>query len=149
MAGWFGAPIYRHNGDFKFFSLNGPRVTQSSRLSAGGGVQSLFGQCPNVGGDNSNGSSLTRWKRIQENSGEVNIHSAGKVVNFPPFDSLEYKTAVFPFKYTELVFVFPLNNSPLLPASLQSRDQLNSKKLIECQIRMGKSYGLNTYPFLR
>ena len=118
-------------------------------VECGVGIQSLFGQCPNVGGDNSNGSSLTRWKRIQENSGEVNIHSAGKVVNFPPFDSLEYKTAVFPFKYTELVFVFPLNNSSLLPAPLQSRDQLNSKKLIECQIRMGKSYGLNTYPFLR
>ena len=123
------------------------KVPQSARLR--GGIQSLFGQCPNVGGDNSNGPSLTRWKRIQENSGEVNIHSAGKVVNFPPFDSLEYKTAVFPFKYTELVFVFPLNNSSLLPAPLQSRDQLNSKKLIECQIRMGKSYGLNTYPFLR
>ena len=70
------------------------KVPQSARLR--GGIQSLFGQCPNLGGDNSNGPSLTRWKRIQENSGEVNIHSAGKVVNFPPFDSLEYKTAVFP-----------------------------------------------------
>ena len=34
-------------------------VPQSVRFSAGGGVQSLFLQCPNVGGVNAKGSSLT------------------------------------------------------------------------------------------
>ena len=40
------------------------KVPQSARLSAGGG-QILFGQCPNVGGVNPKGSSLTsKYKRI-------------------------------------------------------------------------------------
>ena len=35
-------------------------MPQSARLSAGGGVQLLFGQCPNRGGDKLKGASLMR-----------------------------------------------------------------------------------------
>ena len=35
-------------------------MPQSARLSAGGGVQLLFGQCPNRGDANFKGASLTR-----------------------------------------------------------------------------------------
>ena len=46
--GWFGALFF------------GDEVPQSARLSAGGGMQSLFGQCPNAFVINFNGASLSQ-----------------------------------------------------------------------------------------
>ena len=43
------------------------KVPQSARLSAGGGVQSLFGQCPNGGGVKNLGSSLSaEWRHFSK-----------------------------------------------------------------------------------
>ena len=42
-----------------FSNRPGKKVPQSARLSAGGGVYSLFGQCPNRGDANFKGASLT------------------------------------------------------------------------------------------
>ena len=54
LSGWFGALIYRHNGDF----VNCLKLAPGCPIECG--VQSLFGQCPNVGGDNFYGCSLSR-----------------------------------------------------------------------------------------
>ena len=77
LPGWFGALIYCHNNDFAFFlklvpeclARPGPRVPGWVR---GGGVQSLFGQCPNAEYMNVNGYSLT-----QEN-GMLTMSSEGR-----------------------------------------------------------------------
>ena len=50
LPGWFGANLLK---------LAGKKVPQSARLSAGGGGQKLFGQCPNAFVSNFNGASLT------------------------------------------------------------------------------------------
>ena len=55
---WFGALTVF--GSIQSCKMARKKVPQSARLSAGGGKGgSLFGQCPNVGGVNSNGSSLS------------------------------------------------------------------------------------------
>ena len=77
LPGWFGALIYCHNNDFACFlklvpeclARPGPRVPGWVR---GGGVQSLFGQCPNAEYMNVNGYSLT-----QEN-GMLTMSSEGR-----------------------------------------------------------------------
>ena len=46
LPGWFGALIYRHNGDFAYFLKlvpECPAQPQSARLSAGGWVKSYLG----------------------------------------------------------------------------------------------------------
>ena len=52
-SGWFGELIYCHNGDFTNFLRLAPECSVEC-----GGVQSLFGQCPNVGSNKLNGCSL-------------------------------------------------------------------------------------------
>ena len=54
LPGWFGALIYCHNGDFTSFLKLAPECP----VECGGGVQSLIVQCPNVGSNKLNGSSL-------------------------------------------------------------------------------------------
>ena len=51
------ALMYRQNGDLA--NRPGKKVPQSARLSAGGGGQLLFGQCPNRGDAIFGGASLT------------------------------------------------------------------------------------------
>ena len=54
------ALTYPQNGDLtKLLKSAQKKVPQSARLSAGGGMQSLFGQCPNRGDANFNGASLS------------------------------------------------------------------------------------------
>ena len=53
------ALMYRQNGDLaNLLKSARKKVPQSARLSAGEGVQLLFGQCPNRGDANRNGASL-------------------------------------------------------------------------------------------
>ena len=58
MPGWFGALIQRKNGKNGKIAP-GKKVPQGARLSAGGGGELLFGQCPHRGGDKLKGASLT------------------------------------------------------------------------------------------
>ena len=54
------ALIYPQNGDLtKLLKSARKKVPQSARLSAGGGVQKLFGQCPNACSVNLSGASLS------------------------------------------------------------------------------------------
>ena len=54
------ALTYPQNGDLtKSLKSARKKVPQSALLSAGGGVQSLFGQCPNRGDAKFKGASLT------------------------------------------------------------------------------------------
>ena len=54
------ALIYTQNGDLtKLLKSARKKVPQSARLSAGGGVQKLKGQCPNAPRVNLRGASLT------------------------------------------------------------------------------------------
>ena len=54
------ALIYPQNSDLtKSLKSARKKVPQSARLSAGGGVQLPFGQCPNRGDANRKGASLT------------------------------------------------------------------------------------------
>ena len=67
------ALIYPQNGDLaKSLKSARKKVPQSVRLSAGGGGQSLFGQCPNRGDANLKGASLNgtwlngmEWKSLK------------------------------------------------------------------------------------
>ena len=53
------ALIYPQNGDLKkLLKSSRKKVPQSARLSAGGGVQKLKGQCPNAPRVNLRGASL-------------------------------------------------------------------------------------------
>ena len=55
------ALIYPQNGDLKkLLKSSRKKVPQSARLSAGGGVQKLKGQCPNAPSMNLRKASLTR-----------------------------------------------------------------------------------------
>ena len=57
------AVIYPQNSDLtKLLKSARKKVPQSARLSAGGGVQKLKGQCPNAPSMNLRGASLTLWK---------------------------------------------------------------------------------------
>ena len=59
MPGFFVALTYPQNGDLtKSLKSARKKVPQSARLSAGGEVQSLFGQCPNRGDAKFKGASL-------------------------------------------------------------------------------------------
>ena len=58
-------------------------MPQSARLSAGEGVQTLFGQCPNRGAANRNGASLSGYYRVWE---RVYCNCAiGGLLKFPKF----------------------------------------------------------------
>ena len=57
--GWFGALIYCHNGGFaNFLKLVPEWPAPECPVECGGGVQSLFGQCPNAEYMNAKGCSL-------------------------------------------------------------------------------------------
>ena len=57
------ALIYPQNGDLtKLLKSARKKVPQSARLSAGGGVQKLKGQCPNAPCMNLSGASLNETK---------------------------------------------------------------------------------------
>ena len=59
MPGFLVALIYPQNGDLtKLLKSARKKVPQSARLSAGGGVQKLKGQCPNAPRVNLRGASL-------------------------------------------------------------------------------------------
>ena len=59
LPGFFVALIYPQNGDLtKSLKSARKKVPQSARLSAGGGVQKLKGQCPNAPSMNLRGASL-------------------------------------------------------------------------------------------
>jgi len=59
LPGFFVALIYPQNGDLtKLLKSARKKVPQSARLSAGGGVQKLKGQCPNAPRVNLSGASL-------------------------------------------------------------------------------------------
>ena len=59
MPGWFGPLIYCNNGDFTNFL----KLVPECPVECGGVGQILFGQCPNVGGVNAKGCSLSsKWK---------------------------------------------------------------------------------------
>ena len=75
------ALIYPQNGDLtKSLKSARKKVPQSARLSAGGGVQKLKGQCPNAPSMNLSGASLnyanSALKTVQNDSsklGELSI----------------------------------------------------------------------------
>ena len=61
------ALIYPQNGDLKkLLKSSRKKVPQSARLSAGGGVQKLKGQCPNAPRVNLSGASLRHAHSISE-----------------------------------------------------------------------------------
>ena len=61
------ALIYPQNGDLtKLLKSARKKVPQSARLSAGGGVQKLKGQCPNAPSMNLRGASLTPKDVVSE-----------------------------------------------------------------------------------
>ena len=62
------ALIYPQNGDLKkLLKSSRKKVPQSARLSAGGGVQKLKGQCPNAPRVNLSGASLTGLTSYEPN----------------------------------------------------------------------------------
>ena len=70
------ALIYPQNGDLtKLLKSARKKVPQSARLSAGGGVQKLKGQCPNAPSMNLRGASLTAVKLVCDEyvSDSVNV----------------------------------------------------------------------------
>ena len=59
---WFGAlTVFGSIQPCRVVKMARIKVPQSARMSAGGGVQSLFGQCPNGGGVKILGSSLKTY----------------------------------------------------------------------------------------
>ena len=73
------ALIYPQNGDLtKSLKSARKKVPQSARLSAGGGVQKLKGQCPNAPRVNLRGASLTVFSLSSaEQHNENRIYSYG------------------------------------------------------------------------
>ena len=74
------ALIYPQNGDLtKLLKSARKKVPQSARLSAGGGVQKLKGQCPNAPSMNLRGASLTWdnffWSHIRILEDFFRIHT--------------------------------------------------------------------------
>ena len=53
MPRWFGAlTVFGSIQPFRMVKYGPKRTAPECPVECGGGVQSLFGQCPNVGGDN-------------------------------------------------------------------------------------------------
>ena len=77
------ALIYPQNGDLtKSLKSARKKVPQSALLSAGGGVQLLFGQCPNRGGANLKGASLSATKKVPTCS-EEDADKGGRFPSIP------------------------------------------------------------------